>query len=89
MRTKDKIHLNVSIVQTVDEGIVNDPEVFATMIDAQCAFEAWVVSKGFRKWNHNTKLPETFKGYQKAFSDWEDSPNCPYDKMDWEIHIWL
>lgn len=76
--------MNVNIIQTVDEGIVNDPILYANTARAEEDFEIIVMEHGFRQ----RKKGEKFDKYFDAFKDWEDSPKCTYDLMDWEIHFW-
>jgi len=83
MKTKDSAR--ISIVQTVEEGIVQDPQVFNSLIKAQRHYGNLVAAAGFRL----RAINETFSDYQDAFHEWEDTDDCPYDKMDWELHIWL
>lgn len=85
MQTEDKLPLDVSVIITLDEGCINDPMLFIDKSKAKRAFIDLVVEKGFRSFNPMEK----FKDYQDAFWKWEDSSNCTYNRMNWEIHIWL
>ena len=80
---KQKLNsIKVHVIVTLDEGIINDPDVFISQDEAGKEFEDQVVGQGFREKEAN----ETWQHYVEAFQSWEDTSECKYDKMDWEIH---
>ena len=76
--------IKLFIVLEVTEGCINDPVIFSNPESAESLIEEMVITKGFRA----RKDKETFSNYSNAFNIWEDSNECTYDPMDWEILIW-
>ncbi|MEP2668930.1 MAG: hypothetical protein ABJH04_08040 [Cyclobacteriaceae bacterium] len=71
------------VITICEEGINTnvDPKVFTNELLAGLYFQHNVTNEGFR----SKEDSESWTEYQAAFSQWEDSGDCTYDKMDWEI----
>jgi len=76
--------MRMYIIIEVVEGINQTPKVFGYSSQAEREFEITIMSKGFRA----KKPEEVFRLYLEEFWEWENTKECPYDKMDWQLEYW-